>query len=247
MTAPRFFIADGIAPGQAGGAIALPESVAHHATRVLRLSVENALTLFDGRGGEYSATLSRVDKRGAIARLDAFDPVERESPLDVTLVQSVLATDAMDYAVRKAVELGVTRIVPVIAERSQRSLAGEKGEKRLMHWRSIAIAACEQCGRNRVPEVEAPLSFEAWLHGVAVRGTVAMAGPGARESLASLAAREVPHQLLIGPEGGFSDAEMAAGIARGAVAVHLGPRVLRAETAAVAALAMLAAGAGDAR
>jgi len=247
MSVPRFHVAKRIA-AHAGDVISLPEGVAHHAARVLRLSVGDAVTLFDGQGGEYAATLSHVDKRSARVTIDAFDPVDRESPLDVTLVQAVLATDAMDYAVRKAVELGVTRIAPVLAQRSQRSLDGEKGEKRLMHWRSISIAACEQCGRNRVPMVDAAVPWDKWLREVAAASLpIAIALPGARESLAALAVRAVPRSMVIGPEGGFSEAESSACVASGGIAVHLGARVLRAETAAVAALAMLAAVAGDAR
>lgn len=245
-TPPRFHVPT-LAPALVGTPIALPGEVAHHVVRVLRLDSGAALTLFDGSGGEYAATLVETGKRGAIARLERFDAIERESPLDVTIVQSVLAADAMDYTIRKAVELGVAAIAPVIAARSQFSLAGGRGERRLAHWRGIAIAACEQCGRNRVPAIEMPQPLEAWLGGADSKRPAVIAAPGAAQSLAAFAARTLPVAILIGPEGGFTESEVARAVAERIVPVHLGPRVLRADTAGVAALAMLAAIAGDAR
>jgi 16S rRNA (uracil1498-N3)-methyltransferase len=239
---PRFFVDGPLAPTSVP--IALPEAVAHHATRVLRLSAGDPLILFDGTGGEYHATLLEAGRRGATARLGRFDPVERESPLRITLVQAILTADAMDYAMRKAVELGVAVLQPVVAARTQRSFRSEG--RRLAHWRAIAAAACEQCGRNRVPEVSTPLALDAWLRSARASPAV-IAGPATEVSLAAFASRTVPAAIVVGPEGGFTDDEMALAQACGAVAVHLGPRVLRAETAGVAALAMLAALKGDAR
>ena len=241
---PRFFVGSALAA--TSEPIALPETVAHHATRVLRMMVGDPLVLFDGTGGEWRATLVEVGKRGATARIESFDPVERESPLAILLVQAILAADAMDYAVRKAVELGVTAIQPVVATRSQFPLSGDRSDKRIAHWRGIAIAACEQCGRNRVPAVAAPLPLDAWLRS-AHPGPAVIASPATGTSLAAFAARTLPAAIVVGPEGGCSDAEMALARERDVTAVHLGPRVLRAETAGVAALAMLAALAGDAR
>jgi 16S rRNA (uracil1498-N3)-methyltransferase len=239
---PRFFVDATLRPPPA--TIPLPEAVAHHATRVLRLSAGDPVVLFDGNGGEYHATLVEASRHGATARVDRFDPVERESPLRVALVQAILAADAMDYAVRKAVELGAASIQPVAAARTQRSSRSE--DKRLGHWRAIAVAACEQCGRNRVPEVAAPLGLDAWLRSARASPAV-LAGPGTGMSLAAFASRTLPAAIVVGPEGGFTDGEVALARDCGVVAVHLGPRVLRAETAGVAALAMLAALAGDAR
>ena len=119
--------------------------------------------LFTGAGGEFAATLTRADKRDAVARIDAFDPVERESDFPVTLVQGIAANDAMDHAVRRAVELGAAAIQPVLTARSARVPDGERGEKRLAHWRQIVIAACEQCGRNLVPVVHDVVTLERWL------------------------------------------------------------------------------------
>ena len=246
MKAPRFFLPTPLAHVPRGEEVALPDTVGHHAARVLRLPAGSRIVLFDGRGGEYVATLTRLDKRGAFASLDAHVAVERESPVAVTLAQGVLAADAMDYAVRKAVELGAAAIVPIVAERSQRG-AADRNEKRRAHWQAIAIAACEQCGRNRVPPVAAAVELATFVADAFAGGLVAIADPHATRSLASLAASSPPGSVAIGPEGGFTQAELDDAARRGASLVHLGPRVLRAETAAVAALATLAAVAGDAR
>jgi 16S rRNA (uracil1498-N3)-methyltransferase len=245
MPAPRFFVPLPLSPSLRGREFALPEATAHHAVRVVRLAAGDALTLFDGAGGEYAATLVRVDRGGAMARIDAFSPVERESPLAVTLAQAVAANDAMDFAVRKAVELGAAAIQPLVTERSAPLPPGERGDKRLAHWRGIAVAACEQCGRNRVPPVAAPLPWRDWLAGWNGRGVVL--APGAAHPLASLPAATGPVALAIGPEGGFTVRELDAARAAGFDAVSLGPRVLRTETAAVAALAALQVAWGDLR
>ncbi len=243
--APRFHVALDLAPAMAGEIVGLPDAVAHHAVRVLRLSVGDSLTLFTGTGGEYAATLTRNDKRGAAVRLDAFDPVERESSLAVTLAQGIAANEAMDYAVRKAVELGVTAVQPIVSARSAALPSGERGLRRLAHWRQIAIAACEQCARNRIPEIAAAQTLGDWLAVSAGRGFVL--APFAATALASLPRPASPLALVVGPEGGFEQGEIDAAIARGFAAVRLGPRVLRTETAAVAALAALQALWGDLR
>jgi 16S rRNA (uracil1498-N3)-methyltransferase len=238
---PRFFVGPVLAPGMVGTAFALPEAVAHHAVRVVRLAVGDTLTLFTGTGGEYAATLVAVHKRGAEARIDAFDPVERETPVAVTLAQAIAANDAMDYAVRKATELGIAAIQPLITERSAPLPAAERGERRQAHWRQVAIAACEQCGRNRVPDVRPVQPLGPWL-GAWREGGVLFA-PTATATLAALAA--APAALLVGPEGGFTTVEVAAAERAGLTAVRLGPRVLRTETAGAAALAAINALWGD--
>jgi len=244
MPPPRFFVPE-LAPSGIGHEIDLPEATAHHALRVLRLADGEPVVLFDGRGGEYAATLVASGKRGARARLDRFDPVERESPNPVTLVQAVIASDPMEFVVRKAVELGAAAIQPVFAARSQGPLASEK---RLAHWRAVAIAACEQCGRNRVPPVADPVPFTEWLRTApAVDAARVLLGPGAERSLVSVARRTARLALMIGPEGGWTRAEIDAAVGRGALVAHMGPRVLRVETAAIAALATVNAIAGDAR
>jgi 16S rRNA (uracil1498-N3)-methyltransferase len=243
MAAPRFFAPLDLVPADVGKAITLPESAAHHATRVVRLAAGDALTLFNGAGGEYRATLVTVERKAVTARIDAFDPVERESPLAVTLAQSVAANDAMDYAIRKAVELGVSAIAPLVTERSAPLPPGERADKRLAHWRQIVVAACEQCGRNRVPDVAPAQPLGEWLS--AWHGAGIVLAPDGAATLANIPAPTDPLALLVGPEGGLGAREIAVVTARGFAALRLGPRILRTETAGVAALALLQAAWGD--
>ncbi len=242
MSAPRFFVDRPLPHTPTGRDFELPEAAARHVALALRMRPGDALALFDGTGGEFAATITRIDKRGVAASIDRFDPVERESPHRVTLVQAVIANDPMDWAVRKAVELGVAAVQPVLAARSQGSARGEKSERRLAHWRGIAIAACEQCGRNRVPDVLPVVTLADWLDGPgAAAGRVLVLAPGASRSLADACAAALPAAVIVGPEGGFTDDELALAARHGVDRVGLGPRVLRAETAAVAALAIVGA------
>jgi len=174
-----------------------------------------------------------------------FVAVERESPLDVTLAQGIAANEAMDVAVRKATELGVTSIQPLVTARSSPLPPGERAEKRLAHWQHVTIAACEQCGRNRIPDVAAPVAIGGWLRRWTGGGVVF--DPGATQSIATVARPASPLALLIGPEGGFDPREVAAAQAKGFVALALGPRVLRTDTATVACLALVQAFWGDLR
>ncbi len=241
---PRFHVTDALAPAMVGKTLELPESVAHHAVRVVRLGIDDALILFDGRGGEYSARIASVHKRGAQVRLEGFESIERESPLAVTLVQAIAANDAMDYAVRKSVELGVAAIAPVITARSAPFPADARGEKRRAHWEQIAIAACEQCGRNRVPPVHAVRRLAQWQpEGTAAFVCVPQGG-------VPLAACPTPGDacaVVIGPEGGLAPEEIERLVRSGVTRIALGPRVLRTETAATTALALLQAAWGDLR
>jgi len=237
MGAPRFFVPTPLAPAEAGSTLELPPAIAHHAVRVVRLATGDALTLFDGSDREYAATLVRADRDGATVRIDAYTAVARESPLDVTLAQAIATNDAMDYAIRKAVELGTTAIQPLVTARSAPLPSGERGERRLAHWRGVVVAACEQCGRNRVPPVAAPLGWQDWITAWAGRGIVL--APEAERPLASLGQPAAAVALAVGPEGGFTQAEIDAARAAGFECVSLGPRVLRTETAAVAALAAM--------
>jgi 16S rRNA (uracil1498-N3)-methyltransferase len=243
MAAPRFFSRVALARDVTEALVELDETIAHHATRVLRLGAGDALTLFDGGGGEFDAILERVDKRGALARVLRFVSVERESPLAVTLAQGITANDAMDSAIRKATELGVTSIQPLVTARSAPLPSGERGDKRLAHWRHVAIAGCEQCGRNRIPDVAPPQAFAEWLSGWTGGGILLL--PGSRQSVTTIAQPAAPLALLIGPEGGFDAREAAAAQAKGFQALGLGPRVLRSETAATAGLATVQAAWGD--
>ncbi|MBK6335409.1 MAG: 16S rRNA (uracil(1498)-N(3))-methyltransferase [Betaproteobacteria bacterium] len=245
MQAPRFHVALALGPEAVGRDLPLPDAAAHHAVRVLRLAAGQPLVLFDGRGGECTATLAQVDKRGATVRVERYDAVERESALAITLLQAVIANDMMDYAVRKATELGVTAVQPVLTARSAPLPAGERGERRRLHWQQVAVAACEQCGRNRVPAVAAAAPLAAVLAGRTGRGLIL--APGAAQSLAARPSPDGPVALLVGPEGGFAPQEIAAAQAAGWEAVGLGLRVLRAETAGVAAIAAMQVLWGDFR
>ena len=247
MTVPRFYCPGELSTESVQGEFALPDDVAHHALRVLRLAVGERITLFSGAGGEFAATLIRADKRGATVRIDGFDAVEREAALAVTLAQGIAASDAMDHAVRKSVELGVAAIQPVLTERSARMPDGERGEKRLAHWRQIVVAACEQCGRNRVPEVHGTLTLERWLATRQDTTAGLVLAPGAETPIADTPRPLGQLHLLVGPEGGLAPAEIGAAQRGGMIGVHLGPRVLRTETAALAALAAINALWGDFR
>lgn len=243
--APRFYVDPPISREQSGELFDLPARVATHALRVLRLGVGEVITLFDGTGGEHRAAIVRAGRDAASVCLLGFDPVEREAPSSACLVMAVIAADPMDFAIRKAVELGVRAIVPVVAARSQGALGGER---RVAHWRAIAVSACEQCGRNRIPSIDAPVRFATWLAEFdGDPGTAVALAPDSARSLASLVASAPPKFLLVGPEGGFTSDELALAARLGVVTAHLGRRVLRAETAALAALATVNAIAGDAR
>ncbi|MBK8337125.1 MAG: 16S rRNA (uracil(1498)-N(3))-methyltransferase [Sterolibacteriaceae bacterium] len=239
---PRFFCSQ---PMKVGATMELPQEAAHHALRVLRLRQGAAIVLFDGTGGEYRASLLDEGRR-ARARIEAFDPIERESPLAVTLAQALPSGDKMDWIIEKAVELGVSAIVPLLAERSVVRLAGERAAKRVAHLNAVARAACEQCGRNRVPAVDAIVPLGAFLAaGVAEGAQRLVLSPGGTRNLAALAQPAHGIVLLAGPEGGWSDSEMAALRACGWSELTLGPRILRSETAGPAALAALQARWGD--
>ena len=234
---PRLFVDAELRPQ---AELALSADAAHHAARVLRLREGDAVVLFDGRGGEYAARLAMPGRGRVVAATGERSDPERESPLEITLLQAVSSSDKMDFTIQKAVELGVAAIQPVFSEKSVVRLSGEREAKKLMHWQRIAIAACEQCGRNRIPEVREPLALERY---VAAAGVKILLSPSGSGKLAGLATS--PLILACGPEAGFSDAEEARLLRAGFTAVRLGPRVLRTETAALAALAALNALAGD--
>jgi len=236
MGAPRFFVNEPLAPTSIGTEVALPAPVVHHALRVLRLSAGDAITLFTGDGGEYAATLARADKRGAWARIDAFAAADREPRLAITLVQAVAASDAMDAVVRRAVELGVTAIRPVVSERGARVPSGEQGAKRLQHWRQVAVSACEQCGRNRVPDVHDAVPFADWVRSRPREDSGVVFDAQSDAALASLPAPQGRLDVLVGPEGGLTTEEITRARSAGMRSARLGPRVLRADTASLAAL-----------
>jgi 16S rRNA (uracil1498-N3)-methyltransferase len=245
---PRFYCPSPLLPGST---VDLPETVAHH-LHVVRQQPGDALVLFNGEGGQVHARLLEVGKRRAAAEVLAHQPVEAELPFHVTLAQGLPEGSKMDWIVEKAVELGVGAIQPLAARRSVVKLAGERADKRLAHWQAVVISASEQCGRNRLAEVAPLQELGRWLAQPAADADADAAeedvvrillSPRADASLAQWTRSTAPRAvcLLVGPEGGFSVEEEDAAIAAGALPLSMGPRVLRTETAGLAALAMLGA------
>lgn len=241
MSDPRFFCEESLhGPGE----WRLPDRLAHHAVRVLRLHDGADVILFDGSGRQAKARLVR--RAGDWwARVAAPVEVSRESRLQVVLVQALPAGDKMDWVVQKSVELGVAAIQPVRAARSLLKLSGERAERRLEHWRQVAIAACEQSGRNRVPEVHPIVDLQHYLGADCPRVRRLLLDPQGGVRLAAVAAPAGLIHVLIGPEGGWRPDELAACRTTACESVTLGPRVLRSETAGLAALAAMQALWGD--
>ena len=240
MPCPRIHCDVRLGPG---AQFALAPEAAQHVSKALRLKAGDTLTVFDGRGGEYEAVIQRIDRERVDVKVGAGRDVERESALSIGLVQGLPEADKMDWIIQKAVELGVGWIQPLVCDRSVVRLSGERAARREAHWRRVAVAACEQSGRNRIPEVRPTLGFQSWI---AAPSELArwMLQPGA-PALAAHAAPTAPFELLVGPEGGLSERERDLALSRGCEPVALGPRVLRTETAPLAALAAIHALWGD--
>jgi len=226
-----------------GAQFSLAPDAAQHVAKSLRLKSGDALIVFDGRGGEYDAVIQKVDRDRVDVKVGAFRDVDRESSIDVGLVQGLPEADKMDWIIQKAAELGVAWIQPIVCDRSVVRLSGERAARREAHWQRVAVAACEQCGRNRIPEVKPTISFQSWIvaAGETPRWILVPEGTPIR----SLAAPEGPFELLVGPEGGLSERERELAAGAGCAPVSLGRRVLRTETAALAALAAAHALWGD--
>ena len=235
---PRVFVD---LPLTAGSTIALPERAAHHVATVLRGRVGDALTLFNGLGGEFSGRLVALEKRRVLVELLAQHAIEREAGLQITLAQGLPQGDKMDWVVQKATELGVAQIVPLETATTLVRLRGERAEKRAIHLHQVAIAACEQCWRNRIPGVTAVQPLSQFLQQAAKPGAQLVLDPEASLSLPAWVAahRPVAVTLLVGPESGLTTAEIALAGQRGFVPVSLGHRVLRTETAGLAAVAAI--------
>jgi 16S rRNA (uracil1498-N3)-methyltransferase len=231
---PRVFTRQALATG---AELTLEAGSSRHLASALRRKPGDLVTLFDGRGGEYTASITGIDRGVVRVQVQAHDPVDREPSLEVFLGLAVSRGERMDYAVQKSTELGVAALFPLLTERTEVRLKTDRFEKKRRHWQEIAYSACEQCGRNRPPLVHAPQALSQWLD----------KAPGAcrlvlhHRSADGLA--DVPRpgsiSLLIGPEGGLSDGEIDAALAAGFSPLRLGPRVMRTETAPVAALAVL--------
>lgn len=241
MRVTRVFVDEPLATGRE---VRLGAGAAAHVSRVLRLADGDELTLFDGRGGEYLATL--LESRGTVARVRVGEhrPIERESPLGITLAQGVSRGERMDWVVQKATELGVAAIVPLLTERSVVRWDAVQSARKREHWRGIVISACEQSGRNRLPELPAPQPLDRWLAAPSAGGARIMLDPAAQTGLHSLGSTSSV-TLLIGPEGGLTPAEHALAARGGFTSMRLGPRILRTETAAIAAIGALQASRGD--
>lgn len=238
-----------------GTCVALRGSAASHVTRVLRLRAGDTLTLFNGRGGEYAGSIDKSQAGEVTVAVGEERAVERESPLALTLAQGVSRGERMDLVVQKATELGVSCIVPLLTERSVVRLDAQQAARKVAHWRGIAIAACEQSGRNRVPQVATPRALREFVSSTggpdtsardaARAGARLLLSPGAALRLDDVQPPVTQVIVLIGPEGGLSESEEELARAAGFTPVRLGPRVLRTETAALAALALLQRNFGD--
>ncbi|KAA8921175.1 16S rRNA (uracil(1498)-N(3))-methyltransferase [Xanthomonas sontii] len=232
-------------PLHAGAELSLPEDVANHLLRVLRLREGDPCVLFNGDGCDYHAELLQAGKRNASVRIGAAQPVDNESPLAITLLQGVARGEKMDLILQKATELGVAAIVPVWAERTEVKLDAARVDKRVAHWRSVVIAACEQSGRARVPQLSAPLALADAARAAADSPCRLILDPQGEQRLRSLAIGGAAATIAIGPEGGWSPRDRATLEAAGFVGLRLGPRILRTETAGLAAIAALQAHHGD--
>jgi 16S rRNA (uracil1498-N3)-methyltransferase len=244
------------APLESGARVTLERSAASHVTRVLRLRCGDELMLFNGRGGEYAARIDTVHGGEVTLAVGEARPAERESPLRITLAQGISRGERMDFVVQKATELGLTRLAPLYTERSIVRLDAHQADRKLLHWRAVAIAACEQCGRNRLPEISPAGELTEFVRAasVAAHSAAGLSGGGHLRLLLSPTAERRIGDLegpvneaivLVGPEGGLADAEQDAAATAGFTAVQLGPRVLRTETAAIAALTLLQREFGD--
>ncbi len=243
MRIPRIHLPQALHPGLE---IELPAQAGEHLVRVLRLAPGDRVQLFDGSGAEFAAELQSLGRRGVRVRIGAaLTPVERESPLRITLAQGIARGDKMDWILQKATELGVDAIVPLLTERTQVRLDARREASRIEHWRAVLISACEQCGRSHLPRLAAPLRLADWA-------TASDAIPGPRLALDPDGPRRLRElqlagscTLVVGPEGGLSTQDLATLAAAGFIGLRLGPRILRTETAGLAALAALQALAGD--
>jgi len=232
-------------PLAAGARIRLPDDAANHLTRVLRLRDGDACVLFNGDGHDYQARLAMSGKREAFAEVQDTAVVDNESPLRITLVQGIARGEKMDLILQKATELGVAAIVPVDAERTEVKLDAQRLEKRLAHWRSVVVSACEQSGRATVPAVSAPLPLHRLAEALDAGGARFTLDPQGQQSLSAAALETGGVVLAVGPEGGWSPRDREQLARCGFTGLRLGPRILRTETAGLAAISVLQARFGD--
>ena len=228
-----------------GQTLALPDATATHLLRVLRLGEGDEVMLFNGDGCDYRARIRNLGKRSADVQIEARIEIQRESTLQVTLAQALARGEKMDWVLQKATELGVTRVAPVITERTEVRLDADRADRRMQHWRGVVASACEQCGRARLPQIDEPCALGDFLVQSKAQAHLILAlDPEGEHRLSALPAFE-QLTLVIGPEGGLSPRDLAQLRAAGAQGLRLGPRILRTETAGIAALAALQALRGD--
>jgi 16S rRNA (uracil1498-N3)-methyltransferase len=243
MRIPRVYIAQ---PLQTGQDALLPEQAGEHIVRVLRLERGHPLILFNGDGREYDATLSSLARRAVSAEVIAVRAVDRESPLPLTLAQGIARGEKMDWILKKATELGVARIVPIVTERTEVKLDEERAERRMLHWASVIDGACEQSGRTRLPVLDPPQRLDRWLGSLDADTSLRLALlPDGDVVARALPTMTHGATLCVGPEGGLSENDVMLLRQTGFLGLRLGPRILRTETAGIAALAALQALQGD--
>lgn len=232
-----------LGPLKENSEVQLSDEAAHYIKNVLRLNQGDALHLFDGHNQVFFATVSEIQKKAVFAHITTSLLENRESDLQIHLIQGVSRGERMDFAIQKAVELGVTSVTPIFTERCNVKLTGERLNKRIEQWQKIAINACEQCGRNQVPLIQPALQFNEWLV-MPTDSTRLMLEPTAKQSLQTLT-KNTSYEVLIGPEGGFTEAEITQALTQGCLGIRFGPRVLRTETAALAVITALQYSFGD--
>jgi len=224
--------------------IELYPQAATHLTRVLRCKESDKLVLFNGNGNEYPAVITRIYRNHAWARIISVDSTNRESPLNITLAQAISKGERMDYTIQKAVELGISKIIPINTERST-SLKADRIKKKVQHWQGIAASACEQCGRNIVPDISIPVNLDDWLATCKSSSLNLILEPMAENSIGNIDFSNENITLTIGPEGGLSDIEISRCLQQDLTGIRMGPRILRTETAAITALSILQSRWGD--
>ncbi len=227
-----------------GTTIALNREAANHLVRVLRLQLNDPLILFNGRGGEFAATIVAINKHEVSVKIERFVAKEVESPIQLSLGQGISRGEKMDYVIQKAVELGIHQIAPLITTRCGVKLSTERWDKKLQHWRAVAIAACEQCGRNQIPSIIEPMPLTDWLTDVKAELKF-ICQPGAVTSLKDYQNKPTSIALLIGPESGLDDREFTLAQQYEFKPLSLGSRILRTETAALAAITAIQVHYGD--
>lgn len=242
MRIPRFYTD---LPLKLGSDIELPNDIHRHAIQVLRLKTNENIILFNGQGGEYLCRLIIAEKRKSAVNILSFDPVDRESPLETTLVLAMIKQDKMDFAIQKAVEMGVTHIQPIYTQRSVIKIKSDRLDKKMSHWAGIINAACEQSGRTAIPQLSEPTALDNYLNTPVDCLRLAML-PG---DFPDITALDQPTNnkmmLIVGPEGGFTDEEVDLLLASNVSGIKFGPRILRAETAVISGMALAQAQWGD--